>query len=245
MSGIATAVVAGAVISGVASNSAAKKQAGAADRASQVTQDQYAQNREDQMPWRDAGVQALGQLTTGTQAGGDLMRNFTMADFNQDPGYAFRQQQGQRGVESSAAARGGVLSGGAIKAVDRYNQDYASGEYQNAYNRFNNDQTQRFNRLSSLAGVGQNATNNIGAEGSALAGAVGQNTMQAANARASGYVGTANAVNSGIQTLGGFSQQQALLGALKPSSLGAGVGTMGNAGYGDYTNEALLKSYGG
>ena len=49
-----------------------------------------------------------------------------MSDFTRDPGYQFRQQEGQRGVENSAAARGGILSGGALKAISRYNQDFAS-----------------------------------------------------------------------------------------------------------------------
>ena len=52
-----------------------------------------------------------------------------------DPGYEFRRVEGQRGIESSAAARGSILSGGTLKAIDRYNQDYASNEFQNVYNR--------------------------------------------------------------------------------------------------------------
>ncbi len=56
----------------------------------------------------------------------------TMAN---DPGYQFRLKEGQRTVENAAAARGSVLSGGTLKALDRYNQDYASGEFGNVYNR--------------------------------------------------------------------------------------------------------------
>ena len=163
MSGIATAIVGSAVIGGVMSSNAAGAAADAQVQSSQeanATQlKMFEQNRADQEPWREAGITALGQLGAGTKNGGDFNRDFTLADFTKDPGYDFRMKEGQRGLDSSAAARGGALSGGAIKASERYSQDYASGEYQNAYNRFNADRTARFNRLSSLAGVGQTGLN--------------------------------------------------------------------------------------
>lgn len=212
MSGIATAVVASAVIGGVvASNSAskaAKAQENAANTASATELEQYRQNREDMQPWREAGQTALGQMSAGTAAGGDFNKDFTLADFTKDPGYDFRQQQGQRGVESSASARGGVLSGAALKGLDRYNQDYASGEFQNAYNRFNNDRTQRFNRLASIAGVGQTATRDVAQQGAQVASNVGNNMIGAGNAQASSYVGQGNAISGAAQTLGNFAMNK-------------------------------------
>lgn len=208
MSGIATAIVGSAVIGGVMSSKAAGSAADAqiqSTNAANATQlEMFNQNRADQQPWREAGVTALGQLGAGTVNGGDFNRDFTMADFTKDPGYEFRMQQGQRGLDSSAAARGGALSGGAIKASERYNQDYASGEYQNAYNRFNADRTARFNRLSSLAGVGQTATNQVGAQGAQVASSIAENQIGAGNARASGYIGQGNAVSGAANTLGNF-----------------------------------------
>ena len=148
------------------------------------------------------------------QANGDfgsLDRNFTLADFNKDPGYDFRQQEGQRGVESSAAARGGILSGGALKAIARYNSNFASGEYGAAYNRFNNDQTTRFNRLSALAGTGQTATDQGIAAGNQLTSNlqtgvnnITNNIGNAANARASGYVNTGNAITGAAGQVGSY-----------------------------------------
>ena len=212
MSGIATAIVGSAVIGGVvASNSArsaANAQRDASQLASQTELEQYYQNREDMQPWREAGTGALGQMTAGTQPGGDFNRDFTLADFTKDPGYDFRQQQGQRGVEASAAARGGILSGAALKGLTRYNQDYASGEYQNAYNRFNNDRTQRFNRLASLAGVGQTATRDVAQQGAQVASNVGNNIMGAGNAQASSYVGQGNAISGAANTLGNFAMNK-------------------------------------
>jgi len=208
MSGIATAIVGSAVIGGVmsskAAGSAADAQVQSSAEANATQLKMFEQNREDQKPWRDAGVSALGQLSAGTSAGGDFNRDFTLSDFTKDPGYDFRMQQGQRGLDASAAARGGALSGAAIKGAQRYGQDYASGEYQNAYNRFNADRTARFNRLSSIAGTGQTATNQVGAQGAQVASSIAENQIGAGNARASGYVGQGNAMSGAANTLGNW-----------------------------------------
>lgn len=242
MSGIATAVVASAVIGGVvASNSAskaAKAQQNAADKASQTELEQYYQNREDMQPWREAGAGALGQLTAGTAAGGDFNRDFTLADFTRDPGYDFRMQQGQQALERSAAARGGALSGGALKGIARYGQDYASGEYQNAYNRFNNDRTQRFNRLASIAGVGQTATRDVAQMGSQVAGNVANNIIGAGNAQASSYVGQGNAIAGAANTLGNFAMNKYYM-----SQMPGGAATMPTTP--SYGGSSWTGGYGG
>lgn len=220
MSVVAAAVVGSAVVGGVMANKASKTQAAATGDASaaqlqaqretnEMQWDMYEQNRKDQEPWRKAGEVALGQLGTGLKAGGEFNRNFTLKDFQADPGYAFRQSEGQKAIDNSAAARGSSLSGATLKALTRYGQDTASAEYQNSYSRWNNDTSNRFNRIAGVAGVGQQAVNQIGAYGQQTASNVAQgnmntannvasNTIQAGNARASGYVGTANAINGGI-----------------------------------------------
>lgn len=171
---------------------------------------------------------------------GSLDRSFTLADFNKDPGYEFRRSEGQRGVESSAAARGGILSGGALKALARYNQDAASGEYGAAYNRFNNDNTTRFNRLSALAGTGQTATNSSIAAGNTLmdqqqAGVnnITSNINAAGNARASQYAGTANAIGSAANNVG---QYFAMKNLYKPPS--------GTGGYGGGSGQIIVGGNG-
>lgn len=206
----AAAVAVAAVGTAVSADSARKganAQKDAANQASQTELDQYYQNREDMAPWRAAGEGALSQLTAGTQEGGDFNRDFTLADFTKDPGYDFRMQEGQRAVDSSAAARGGALSGAAIKGSERFGQNFASGEYQNAYNRFNADRTQRFNRLSSLAGTGQTATRDVANQGSQVAANVGSNMIGAGNAQAASGIAQGNAVQGGLNTLGNWYMQ--------------------------------------
>lgn len=75
-------------------------------------------------------------------------KQFTGADMESaDPGYKFRLEQGMNALDAGAAARGGVLGGGQIKAAQQYAQDYASGEFQNAWNR---DQTNKQNNIDNF-----------------------------------------------------------------------------------------------
>jgi hypothetical protein len=64
------------------------------------------------------------------------MRNFGAADFQADPGYAFRLSEGMKALDRTAASRGGLLSGSTLKGAQRFGSDLASQEYGNAYNRF-------------------------------------------------------------------------------------------------------------
>lgn len=193
----AGASIASGVMQADAAKGAAKTQQDAAREANQLQREMFNQQRADQEPWRQAGVKALSGLQDA-----DYMRDFTMADFQQDPGYAFRMAEGQKALERSAAARGGLQSGGTLKALSRYGQDYASNEFQNAYNRFNADRDRRFNRLSSLAGIGQTATSQLGAAGQNYASSAGQNIIGAGNAGAAGQIASANAWGNAMSGVG-------------------------------------------
>lgn len=169
---------------------------------------------------------------------GSLARNFSMQDFEQDPGYAFRQAEGQKAIERSAAARGGLLSGAAMKGIERFGQGLASEEYQNAFNRFQSNQNNQFNRFASLAGVGQTANNALQTAGSNYANAIGQigmnnaanqgnSLMAQGNARASGYLGAGNAF---ANTFANWPQQQQQpAGYQVPQGYAMGSGYAGNA----------------
>jgi hypothetical protein len=216
--------IGGAVIGSNAANSAAEKQAQATKEAnelqykmfqeqSETQKGMYDQQRQDLEPWRKAGVGALSQLGNA-----DFQRDFTMNDFEQDPGYQFRMAEGQKALERSAAARGGLQSGGTLKALAKYGQDFASNEYGNAYNRFNSDRDRRFNRLSSLAGIGQTANSQLGNAGSNyanqfsaqagnLAGNVGNNLTGLANAQGAAGMAGANAWGNALGNIGNLGMQ--------------------------------------
>lgn len=211
---VAAAVAGGAIVGGVASSaigakgakSAANAQADAARDAQQLQYDMYQQQREDQTPWRNAGESALNSLIIrlGLDGGkGGLLDSFSQQDFEGDPGYQWRMEQGQKGIESSAAARGGLLSGAAGKAISKYNQNFASNEYNNAYNRFNQNQANMFNRLAAIAGVGQQANSQLGQASQNYATNAGNALQYGGTARASGYNNQANSLNSGLGTISG------------------------------------------
>lgn len=207
-------VGAGIAVAGIASNAisagnAADAQTNAANQANQTTRDQNAQTRADNLPWMSRGNQAgdtmqtligVGGNTTNNPEYGSLTKNFTNADFVADPGYQFRLDQGMRGINSSLAAKGGLLSGAAVKAATDYNQGFASNEFGNAYNRFVNNQNNVYNKLAGVAGTGQTANSLVGQLGSSAASNISNNQVGIGNARASGYIAGGNALTNGLST---------------------------------------------
>ena len=159
----------------------------------------YGETRDKQVgvyqPYQDAGLagqnQLLNYLGIGG-GGGQGYGQFATAEFTpeafaagQDPGYAFRMKEGLKAVDAQAAARGGLISGAALKASQRFGQDMASQEYQNAFNRY---QTTRANTLApyqQLQGVGLE-----GARG--LAGAYGGYGAAAGGAQSAYGTNTSN-----------------------------------------------------
>lgn len=194
----AGAVVAGAVISSQASKSAANTQANAAryaaDQQSAALQEQLAASE----PWRASGQTALNRLSAGTQPGGEYDMPFSKTDWKQDPGYAFRLKEGMKTLNANAAARGGLISGNALRAATAYGQDMGSQEYQNAFNRYYAERTNMMEPLRFLSGQGQAAAagqaSNIGANAAANTALI----TGAANANAAGQIGSANAYTNAI-----------------------------------------------
>jgi hypothetical protein len=221
----AAAIGGSALLGSYVSTQAGNKQADAAERAAELQaaasryaadlqQQQYRENVERQQPFYQAGVNALPALVQASN-----YTPFGMDQFQQDPGYGFRLSEGQKALERSAAARGGLISGGAMKAATRFGQDMGSQEYTNAFNRYQTERAARLNPLQSLTGMGQTTAAGLGAAGQTMASNVGNYGMAganataegylgAANARASGYMGTSNAVQSALGTYLNYNQQQ-------------------------------------
>jgi len=93
---------------------------------------------------------------------GALTKQFTNEDFVKDPGYDFRQKQGELGVNRNLATRGNYFSGAAMKELNHYNQDFASNEFGNAYNRDAAYKANMFNRLAGMAQGRQQANQYMG-----------------------------------------------------------------------------------
>jgi hypothetical protein len=206
----ATAALAGGAIAAGGAKKAGNIQAQAAREAQAANERALERQIALQEPFRQAGLTAQEQIMQLLGIGGDataagygsLAKPFGQTDFQQDPGYAFRQAEGMKALERSAAARGGLLSGGTMKGIQRFGQDLASQEYGNAFNRYQIERSARLNPLQSLMGSGQSAANvttgNIGQAGQNEA----ANLYGAGQGRASGYVGQANALSGALGSIG-------------------------------------------
>jgi hypothetical protein len=234
---MAAAVVGSALIGSKSSSKAAGTQAAAADRAAELQQQQFERQVELQAPFREAGVRALPELESASR-----YTPFGMQQFTADPGYGFRLAEGQKALDRQAAARGGLISGGALRAAQRYGQEMGSQEYTNAFNRYQTERQARLNPLQSLAGMAQTSVGQLGQAGQAMASGVGEAGMQAANARASGYMGGANALSQGLSNYMGYSQGQDRNALLRQSIGNRGYGGASSFGGGGLMDE--LSGYG-
>ena len=174
----AVGTLASSAIGASASSKAANTQAASAAQGVEEQRRQYDQTRTDMAPWREAGGAAIGQLSQMIQPG---------YDHTTSPGYQFRFNEGQRAVESSAASKGMLMSGGNLKDLVRYGQGVAAQDY--------GDQ---FNRVASVSQGGQQAATSLGNLGAVASNQISNLYTQAGNAKASGYVGSANAWGQGI-----------------------------------------------
>ena len=216
-----------------AARDAAAATAEAAQKSIDAQERMFGKQVELQEPFRQAGLSAQNRLMdylalseNKTAPGyGKYARDFSMADFEADPGYGFRISEGMKALERSAAARGGLLSGATLKGIQRFGQDTASAEYLNSYNRYQTNRANQLNPLQSIMGSGQTSANALtSAAGQTGAGmgstymGMGAGLSNAAlaggQARASGYMNMANALNQGLSTGANLYMQGQYLGGV-------------------------------
>jgi len=201
MSAVAGGIIAGvgaiggALISSNAAQGAANTESNAAANASQVQQNMFNTEEANAQPWLASGQSNLATLNADMP---DLTRQFTMADFQSNPGYQFQLGQGEQAMQRSAAAAGMLNSSGTQQGLNNYAQGMANTDYQQALTNFTNNQQQRYNMLSGLSSQGLSAANMTNQVGMNAANNISSNIMGSANAQAAGQIGTANAISSGI-----------------------------------------------
>lgn len=199
----AAAIAGGAVIGGIASGQAAREQSKATDRATAAQERMFNRQVELQEPFRQAGVNALPELIEASR-----YTPFSMEQFQQDPGYAFRMREGLKALDRSAAARGGLLSGNQLRGVTQFGQELGSQEYTNAFNRYQAERAARLNPLQSLAGMGQSNAATMAQQAGQFGQALGQAEATKGNIRASSYMGMANALTGGLGQYLNYQQNQ-------------------------------------
>lgn len=203
IAGVAT--VGAAVLSSSAAGKAADVQSQAASRAEQGITQRFEETRADLAPWRTTGAQALTQYAGLLGVGGEAPDTAGLqAGLEQYPGYQFALSQGVEAVEKSAAGRGLLQSGQTLKSLTEYGQGLASSNIENY-----------LNRLQGLSQTGQQAAAQTGAFGAQAAGQAGQAGIVAGQARATGYLGKAEALGgalSGLSSISGYLSQQPIWG---------------------------------
>ena len=156
-------------------------------------------------PWTSSGTSAVGKITnllglgTLTQQGNNQgiywvdptdakgVQQRAMADFQTDPGYQFRMDEGQKALDRSAASRGLLRSGAQQKAITDYGQNVASAEYGNY-----------FDRLLKVSGMGSESTSAANNTSAGLTSSAGNYLTQGGIARGSAYADGAKSLASGI-----------------------------------------------
>ena len=147
----------------------------------------------------------------------------TAEEARQTPGYQFELEQGNLGLQRSAAARGGLLSGGALKEIGAYNIGMADRNYQNVFgNKLAGLRTNTANALDAynattganlaagglnLQGENQQFQNTYGPQWASYLSQIGQgqfgaNYGLAANAQGFGQGLATNTFNLGAQQQG-------------------------------------------
>jgi hypothetical protein len=188
----------------------------------------FNQQQTNLQPWINAGSNALNSIA---QINANPYTLPTVDQAMQAPGLQFQLQLGQQALEAYERANGTLQSGKAMKDIDSYAQGVAQQGYGNLVNEQLAARSANLNPLLSVAGLGQTSTSNlntnIGNTGNTIANIgtttaqnVGQTQQQAAQAQASGYVGSSNSWLSALGNIGnnlqGTQTIQALLAALQP-----------------------------
>lgn len=250
----AAGAVLGAVNSGSAAGDAADAQTQASQQSIAEQQREYDLARSDQAPFIATGTAANARLSDllGTSANtnangyGSLLKSFSASDLANDPvynsGLQFGLNQGTGSINQRALQSGGYDSGATLKALTQYANDYGSTKANDAYNRYNTDQSNVYNRLAGISGTGQQAVNQVQAAGTNEANQVSNSLSDAGNARSAGIIGGANAwsgaasgINNSYQN---YNTNQTLQQLLKQNNNG------GNNNNYDYNNP-IFSSYGG
>lgn len=163
---------------------------------------------------------------------GSLLKPFSMADFQEDPGIQFQTQQGNLALTNSNAAQNGSLSGAALKSLIGYNQGMAGTGYQSAFDRYMAGKSFNYGALKDMVNIGQAAAGNTVNAAPSFSSGIASTIQGAGNASAAGTVGSANALASGLTGAGNSYLLRNLIsqnggGGSAAPSFGAGIITDG------------------
>jgi hypothetical protein len=200
--------IAGGLIGAYGANKAAGISADASANALELQRNIYNQQTALNEPYRAAGLTAQNKMLSALGLGGDTAapgygkyaKDFSMADYEADPGYAFRLSEGMKQLAGDARRRGGAVSGTTMMGAQKYAQGLASQEYQSAFDRY---QTNRANQLQPLGGLMSSGLSAANQQATA-AGNYGTNAAgtitNAGNVAAGAALGGASTIGNALST---------------------------------------------
>jgi len=197
-----------------AANKAAGQQSDAATMAALLQQQNFERINAQQQPWIQSGVGALKSINEQLPY---FNHQFNAADLNANlaPNWKFALDQGIGATKNAANLQTGVLSGNALKGIADYTLNKSGDLYQNAFNNYSQNQSNIYNRLSNLAGLGGQAAQTNAQAGTSAAQSAGNFGTQAGAAQAGGTVGMANNLAGGLTNAASWYTLPSILSSLK------------------------------
>ena len=239
---VAVGTVASGYLQGQANKSAAKTQAESAGRAQDQLYAAGMEAREGYAPYTEAGTTALSDLSVNRPY---FQQQFTNKDLNANlaPGYEFRLGQGQKANLQASNLTGGALSGNALRSLQDYSQNFASGEYANAFNQFQTQRGNIFSNLKDIANFGMTATTG---QANAMIGTgtnIASLTSAGGNAQAASQIAQGNIYGNTAQSIGNAGMYYAMNQNQNPYQ-NMGISGNRNTGY-TYQNQVGPTESGG
>jgi len=189
------ASIGGSIDQSNATKDAANTQRDALNQASATSNAQFDAIQKRDQPLVDARNQSLAKMKQ--LLGLDTSAGSPTAVIRNDPGYQFGLDEGNRALNNRLNARGMRNSGAALMEAQRYGNDYATTKFDNS-----------FNRLASVAQLGQVGANSINQAGQNNATTVGNNLISAGNVGAANSLSQGNIwANTGNQLAGWYANQ--------------------------------------
>jgi len=147
------------------------------------------------------------QITVPSDIGFDrgyFTRKFNNQDLNANlaPGYEFRLKQGVGANLQANNVSGGAVGGNALKSLQDYAQNFASGEYGTAFNQFQTQRGNIYSNLQNIANMGLTATTG---QANAMIGTgtnIANVTSAAGNAQAASQIAQGNIYGNIANTAG-------------------------------------------
>lgn len=139
---------------------------------------------------------------------GSLLDPFTGEDLENEPGYAFALAEGEKALSRAAARTGMRMSPATMKALIRFNSDFASTKFNDAFNRDAATKNSIYGMLSGTSNTGANSAGMTANLGANATGNIANMVQSRANANAAGTVGVGNAITGAATNVGNTMQNQ-------------------------------------